>query len=85
MKNTSQYGVSILQVPLPQDVWLKTLGATVRRERVARSLTQAQLAEMAGISTRNLQKLEAAQFTARVTTVARIQKALGCPWEQLMP
>ena len=75
----------VSMVPQTKDAWLKTFGANVRRERVALKLSQARFAEMADLSTRNLQKLEAAQFTARVTTAARIQKALGCPWEKLIP
>ena len=65
--------------------WLKTFGANVRRVRVNRKLTQEDLAEMANLSTRSVQKIEAGMMNMQATTIARIQIALGCPWEKLMP
>lgn len=64
---------------------LKAFGANVRRERYSKEFTQEQLAERAGISTRNLQKVEAGQLNILVTTAIRIQVALRCPWKRLMP
>jgi transcriptional regulator with XRE-family HTH domain len=64
---------------------LKTFGANVRRERCAQGLTQDKLAELAGISTRNLQKVEAGQLNILLTTTIRIQLALRCSWKRLMP
>ena len=64
---------------------LKTFGANVRRERCAKDLTQDKLAELASISTRNLQKVEAGQLNILLTTTIRIQLALRCPWKRLMP
>jgi transcriptional regulator with XRE-family HTH domain len=64
---------------------LKTFGANVRRERSARNLTQDTLAELANISTRNLQKVEAGQLNILLTTTIRIQLALRCSWKRLMP
>jgi transcriptional regulator with XRE-family HTH domain len=60
-------------------------GANVRRERSAQKLTQDKLAELASISTRNLQKVEAGQLNILFTTTVRIQLALGCHWKKLMP
>jgi len=64
---------------------LEAFGANVRRERTARGLTQNKLAELADISTRNLQKVEAGQINILFTTTVRLQLALGCPWKRLMP
>jgi transcriptional regulator with XRE-family HTH domain len=64
---------------------LKLFGANVRRERSAKGLTQQKLAELAEISTRNLQKVEAGDLNILLTTVVRIQLGLHCPWSRLMP
>jgi transcriptional regulator with XRE-family HTH domain len=64
---------------------LRTFGANVRRERSAQGLTQDKLAELASISTRNLQKVEAGQLNILLTTAIRIQLALRCSWKRLMP
>jgi transcriptional regulator with XRE-family HTH domain len=64
---------------------LKAFGANVRRERSALGLTQDKLAELASISTRNLQKVEAGQINILLTTAIRIQLGLRCPWKRLMP
>jgi len=62
---------------------LKRFGANVRRERLARSLTQERLAELADLNIRTLQKIEAGQINILLTTVLRIRRALGCPWTAL--
>ncbi len=64
---------------------LKMFGDNVRRERSAQGLTQDRLAELAEISTRNLQKVEAGELNILLTTIVRIQLALKCPWKKLMP
>jgi transcriptional regulator with XRE-family HTH domain len=64
---------------------LKVFGANVRRERSFQGLTQDKLAELANISTRNLQKVEAGELNILLTTVVRIQLGLGSSWKRLMP
>ena len=64
---------------------LKAFGANVRRVRVAKVLTQEKLAELVDINIRTVQKIEAGQINVLVTTAMRIQKALGCPWNRLLP
>lgn len=64
---------------------LKVFGGNVRRERSARRLTQDELAELADIATRNLQKVEAGELNILLTTTLRIQLALKCHWKKLMP
>jgi transcriptional regulator with XRE-family HTH domain len=74
-------------VPLSKKEWvrIRVFGASVRRERVRRRMTQEQLAERAEIATRNLQKIEAGEINILVTTAFRIQLALRCSWKRLMP
>jgi transcriptional regulator with XRE-family HTH domain len=64
---------------------LSRFGANVRRERTARHVTQEKLAEKADLNIRTLQKIEAGELNVLITTASRIQHALGCTWEKLMP
>jgi transcriptional regulator with XRE-family HTH domain len=66
---------------LPQ---LAVFGANVRRERVARGLTQEKLAELMDVNSRTVQKIEAGKLNILLTTILRLQKALGCSWDSLM-
>ena len=63
---------------------LKGFGANVRRERVAAGLTQERLAEKADLNIRTLQSIEAGEMNVLVTTAMRLQKAMGCDWNDLM-
>ena len=71
---------------LPKEIAAELLrfGANIRRERTARNITQEKLAEKADLNIRTLQKIESGQLNILVTTAARIQRALSCPWEKLM-
>jgi transcriptional regulator with XRE-family HTH domain len=73
-------------VPLSpeQAAYLKAFGASVKRQRDRQRLTQEKLAELAGLNPRTVQKIEAGSVNILVTTVARIRKALGCGWPELM-
>ena len=64
---------------------LTRLGANLRRERVERAITQEKQAEMVDLNIRTLQKIEAGQTHILLTTVLRLQRALGCSWGKLMP
>jgi transcriptional regulator with XRE-family HTH domain len=66
---------------LPQ---LAAFGANLRRERVARGLTQEKLAEIIDVNSRTIQKIEAGKLNILLTTILRLQKALGCSWDSLM-
>ena len=48
-------------------------------------MTQEQLAERSDLNIRSVQKIEAGEINLLLTTVLRIQRALGCPWDKLMP
>ena len=63
---------------------LLQIGANIRRERRRKGLTQEELAELAGLHPRVLQKMEAAKSNILATTLVRIQTALECPWDLLM-
>ncbi len=62
---------------------LKSFGANLRRERTAKNLTQEKLAEKADLFPRTIQKIEAGRLNILLTTILRIQKALGCSWPDL--
>ena len=47
-------------------------------------MTQEQLAELADLHLRSLQKVEAGEINLLLTTVRRIKKALQCPWVKLL-
>lgn len=63
---------------------LKTFGENLRRERTALGITQEKLAEAANLNIRTVQKIEAGKMNILITTAARLQKTLGCPWGKLM-
>jgi len=48
-------------------------------------LTEERHAEKADLNIRTLQKIEAGELNVLITTAARIQRALACPWDKLMP
>jgi transcriptional regulator with XRE-family HTH domain len=63
---------------------LKRFGASLRRERSSRQVTQENLAELADLNIRTLQKIEAGQTNILVTTAKRLREALGCTWDSLL-
>jgi DNA-binding Xre family transcriptional regulator len=64
---------------------LKQLGDNIRRERMAKNVTQQRLAELADLNIRNVQRIEAGESDVLFSTLARIKKALGCSWDILIP
>lgn len=64
---------------------LARLGSNVERARKVRGLTQEKLAEAVDLHPRVVQKIEAGETNIKATTLIRIQTALGCSWEQLIP
>jgi len=63
---------------------LKQFGIGLRRERTARGMTQEQLAEMADLNIRTVQKIEAGALNILLTTLIRLRNALDCPWHKLL-
>jgi transcriptional regulator with XRE-family HTH domain len=64
---------------------LRDLGANIRRERSARGITQEKLAELADLNIRTIQKIECGELNVLITTAIRIQRALECRWNRLIP
>jgi len=64
---------------------LERFGGNIRRQRNARNLTQEKLAELADLNIRTIQKIEAGELNVLITTAIRLQRALNCPWEHLLP
>lgn len=64
---------------------IRMFGENVRRERMAKGVTQEKLAEMIGLNIRNVQKIEAGETNVLMTTVVRIRAALGCSSDKLIP
>ncbi len=58
---------------------LKRVGGNIRRERVARLLSQEKFAAAVGINVRTVAKIEAGQLNVRPETLERIRLALDCP------
>ena len=49
-----------------------------------RKITQEKLAELVDLNIRTVQKIEAGHVNILLTTVLRIQTALGCTWTDLL-
>ena len=56
---------------------LQEIGERLARTRLERNLTQANLAETAGISKRTLERLESGSASSQLTTFIRVCRALG--------
>jgi DNA-binding XRE family transcriptional regulator len=63
---------------------LRRFGASVRRLRNMRGITQERLAELADLNIRSVQKIEAGQTNILITTAMRIQRSLDCNWTDMM-
>ena len=67
-----------------QAAQLRAFGVSVRRIRMNQKITQERLAELVDLNIRTIQKIEAGQVNILLTTVLRLQKALGCGWTDLL-
>lgn len=65
---------------------LQTLGERIERHRIEANLTQAELADQAGVGKRTLERIEAGRSTELVTLI-RVLRALDLVegFEQLIP
>ncbi len=63
---------------------LKDFGRNLRKVRMARKLTLEIVAERADLNIRTLQRFEAGTSNVLLTTVIRLQRAIGCSWNELM-
>ena len=67
-----------------QAAQIKAFGVNVRRERMAKNITQEKLAELVDLNIRTVQKIEAGHVNILLTTVLRLRKALGCSWDGIL-
>jgi transcriptional regulator with XRE-family HTH domain len=65
-----------LSKQLTDEAILRELGSRLTAARLARNLTQAALAENAGISKRTLERLESGEVVARLSAFVRVLRAL---------
>ena len=63
---------------IAKDALRKTFGANVRRERTARRISQDELAARCGLNPRTIAKIDAGEIGIRPQTLDRIQRAIGC-------
>jgi DNA-binding XRE family transcriptional regulator len=71
------------RAPDKDDKILAVLGANIRRERTARSVTQEKLAELADLNTRTIQKIESGSLEH--SDHDPYPSGLGCKWDKLLP
>jgi transcriptional regulator with XRE-family HTH domain len=73
------------QIPGCEDkTALKILGGNVRRERVARSMSQEKVALLTGLNARTICKIEAGELNIRRETIQRLRQAIGCSLSRLV-
>ncbi len=72
---------------LTDEAILGELGTRVARTRLERNLTQAALAEQAGVSKRTVERLEAGEVATQLSVFVRVCRALGLVdrLEELIP
>ncbi|MFI5298792.1 MAG: helix-turn-helix domain-containing protein [Polyangiales bacterium] len=63
---------------------LRSIAANVRRLREARGLSQAELAERAGVDFRAVQRVETAEVNSRVTVLVALAVALDATMLDLL-
>lgn len=61
----------------------ETLRNTIKVERAKRDLTQADLAEMAGVTRRSVNAIETGRMIPSILLALKIARALGVPLETL--
>lgn len=76
-----------LSKQLNDEAILHELGARLAGARLAHNLTQAKLAEEAGVSKRTVERLESGEVAARLSGLVRVCRALGLieRFEALIP
>lgn len=62
----------------------KTVGANIRAARLAKNITQEELAEVVGISVTHMSHIETAASTPSLQIFVAIVNALGCSADELL-
>ena len=65
--------------------WKTFVSKTIREQRRAAGITQAELAEKSGLLQSHISRLENGQYSATRITLVKIAKALGIPLSKLDP
>jgi transcriptional regulator with XRE-family HTH domain len=60
------------------------VGDNLRQERIRAGLTQERLAELADLAPRTVQKIEAGDIAIVITTLRRLESAIGCGFGALL-
>jgi transcriptional regulator with XRE-family HTH domain len=60
------------------------IGDKLKRQRTRRALTQAQLAERAGVTTATVARIERNEIEPRMTTLGKLAQALGVDSAELV-
>jgi transcriptional regulator with XRE-family HTH domain len=66
-----------IEPQLTDDAILGELGARIARTRLERNLTQAALAEQAGVSKRTVERLESGEVATQLSAFVRVCRALA--------
>jgi transcriptional regulator with XRE-family HTH domain len=76
-----------ISLNMTDEVLLKLIGERVARVRLARNLTQGQLAEQAGLGLRTVQRLEQGAAATQLSGFVRVCRVLGLVehFEMLIP
>ena len=76
-----------INAQLTDESILKELGARLAGARLGRNLTQAALAEQAGVSKRTVERLESGEVATQLSVVLRVCRTLGLleRFERLSP
>ena len=62
----------------------KLIGDNVKRARIAAGMTQEELAEKVGISSRYFQSIEAGTRWPSIGVLVQLRNSLGCAWADLL-
>ena len=66
-----------IESQLTDDAILRELGKRIARTRLERNLTQAALAEQAGVSKRTVERLESGEVATQLSVFVRVCRALA--------
>ncbi len=61
------------------------IAQTLKKIRLQKGLTQAELAEKAGINTNYYAKIERGELKSSIETLEKLVKALGIRWRDILP
>ncbi|MEY2438681.1 MAG: helix-turn-helix protein [Verrucomicrobiota bacterium] len=64
-----------------KDALRKTLGTNIRRERTLLGISQHELGARCGLHPRTIARIEAGEIGIRPETLARLQRAIGCTFQ----